>query len=183
LPTISKPTTPLDEPEESSYTTFINNDSEGDPFMKKHKFNSNQYAKNVDALPELCFAKSIMEDDVLVVIKRGERGYYPADMVKYPLATGETNEQRVRRLNEKLGVTTAQRMAMVMGSVAGFDVGGAHPKEHREHALVEDLFSVKDVLGHEAKHMFESGATYDEVHARIKSIVEQAAVGREELVA
>lgn len=145
--------------------------------MKQHKFNADQYADNMDALPDTCFAKHIM-DDSLILIRKGESGFVPA-ADKWPPVPGEAIDEQVRRLNERMGVTTAQRMAMVMGSIAGrFDIPGANPKEHLGRAFAEDLASVHPELGAEATKMLRDGATYEAVRDRFKAIFEQAEAGR-----
>lgn len=146
--------------------------------MKQHKFDADQYARNMEALPETCFAQHIM-DDSLILIRRGESGFVPA-ADKWPPVPGEPIEAQVRRLNERMGVTTAQRMAMVMGSIAGrFDLPGAHPDQHLGRAFVEDLNSVEPTLGYEASTMLRDGATYEQVRDRFKSIMMQAQVCRD----
>ena len=52
----------------------------------------------------------------LICIKRGESGYYPSD---WNTADKARNEDMADELNEKLGVTSAQRQAMEVGSMAG----------------------------------------------------------------
>lgn len=145
--------------------------------MKQHKFNAEQHEANMAALPETAFAQHIM-DDTLILIRRGESGFVPAGD-KWPPVPGEPIEAQVRRLNEAMGVTTAQRMAMVMGSIAGrFDIPGAHPDTHLGRAFAEDLASVHPDLGREATQMLRDGATYENVRDRFKAIYEAAEAGR-----
>ena len=73
--------------------------------------------KVLEKLPELCFAIDAGTGAV-IAIKKGERGYWTTkDMVAAD----------VDFFNEKLGVTPAQREAMIAGSLFGFDVPGADP--------------------------------------------------------
>lgn len=121
-------------------------------------------------LPELCFAVH-PTDRTLIIIKREQDGYFPADPAKWPRHDGDTVEAQARRANDRMGVTTAQRMAMEMGSIAGWNVPGAKVVPHLGRALVEDLNTVDKTLGDEAHKMLKNGATYEEVRDRFKAIV------------
>ena len=65
----------------------------------------------------------------LIVIKRGECGYYPTD---YNTSDKERNVELADRLNEKLGVDMWQRQAMEVGSICGWTVPGADPARYQE---------------------------------------------------
>ena len=77
-------------------------------------------------LPELCFS-TLQTTGQLICIKRGESGYYPSE---WDTEDKERNVELEDELNEKLGVTPAQRQAMEIGSMAGWDVPGADPKNY-----------------------------------------------------
>ena len=79
-----------------------------------------------EGLPELCFS-TLQTTGQLICIRRGETGYYPSE---WETGDKERNVEEADRLNEKLGVTPAQRMAMEIGSMAGWDVPGADPKNY-----------------------------------------------------
>ena len=79
--------------------------------------------KVAKGLPELCFS-TLRTTGQLICIKRGESGYYPSD---WDTGDKERNVELVDELNERLGVTPAQRQAMEIGSMAGWDVPGADP--------------------------------------------------------
>lgn len=79
-------------------------------------------------LPELCY--SVHEGTgELIVIRRGEVGYYRTD---YSTEDKEQNVELADRLNEKLGVDMWQRQAMEVGSICGWDVPGADPAKYLE---------------------------------------------------
>ena len=82
--------------------------------------------KIADGLPEQCFS-TLMTTGQLICIKRGETGYYPSD---WDTGDKERNVELADKLNEKLGVTPAQRQAMEIGSMAGWDVPGADPRQY-----------------------------------------------------
>ena len=79
--------------------------------------------KMADGLPEMC----LMTTGQLICIRRGESGYYPSE---WETGDKERNVEEADRLNERMGVTPAQRMAMEIGSMAGWDVPGADPKNY-----------------------------------------------------
>jgi hypothetical protein len=68
-------------------------------------------------LPEICAAAHPTEG-IAILIKRGERGYWPSE----GMAVDEFNARR--------GITPAQREAMLHGSVFGFDAPIADPLNH-----------------------------------------------------
>lgn len=78
--------------------------------------------RNLQALPELCYSV-LPSDDSVIIIKRGEQGYYPTD---YP----EGSDKFVDEFNARMGVTKAQRLAMEIGSMMGWSVPGANPAVH-----------------------------------------------------
>lgn len=82
--------------------------------------------KSAKGLPELCFS-TLQTTGQLICIRRGESGYYPSE---WETGDKERNVEEADRLNERLGVTPAQRMAMEIGSMAGWDVPGADPKNY-----------------------------------------------------
>ena len=79
--------------------------------------------KVAEGLPELCFS-TLRTTGQLICIKRGESGYYPSD---WDTGDKERNVELADELNENLGVTPAQRQAMEIGSMVGWDVPGADP--------------------------------------------------------
>lgn len=67
---------------------------------------------------DLCFAILPGTDDTVIGIKKGERGYY---------TTQGMTPADVATFNKKLGVSPAQREAMLAGSLFGFSAPGADP--------------------------------------------------------
>jgi len=82
----------------------------------------------VTNLPELCYTRILgaAPGHRMGVIKCDVSGYYPCDydQAKY---SDEQIEDWVRLLNDRLGVTPSQRLAMETGSMFGWDVPGANP--------------------------------------------------------
>lgn len=97
---------------------------------------------NLAKLPETCFGINPGAEgvDSLILIKRGERGYYPTE------GYGAKSELLVDHFNARMGVTRAQRMAMEIGSMFGFDLPGADPDRHAR-LDAEPLPSETKVLG------------------------------------
>ena len=98
-----------------------------------HRWNSDDWSiqteqerfapKIAEGLPELCFS-TLASTGQLICIKRGESGYYSSD---WDTGDKEQNVELADELNENLGVTPAQRQAMEIGSMVGWDVPGAAP--------------------------------------------------------
>ena len=77
-----------------------------------------------DGLPETCLTL-LPSTGQLIIIKRGEPGYYRTD-----LDTGNAaqNRELADYHNGHRGITRAQEEAMLVGSMHGFDVPGADPE-------------------------------------------------------
>lgn len=71
------------------------------------------------SLPEYCYSR-LLTDSMLILIRRGDRGYYPSHG-----GTVKANDEIVDELNANRGITKAQRMAMETGSMFGWSVPGA----------------------------------------------------------
>ena len=85
--------------------------------------------KYAEGLPEFCFS-TMPGTGELICIKRGESGYYPSD---WNTSSREHNRQIADEQNRRLGVTPAQKEAMMCGSMFGWNVPGADP------AFVEEM--------------------------------------------
>ena len=79
-----------------------------------------------DNLPEQCYSV-LSGSDEIIIIKRGENGYFKADI---PAADKEEARSIVNEYNAKLGVGRAQEEAMKAGSMFGFQVPAADPKNY-----------------------------------------------------
>lgn len=79
-----------------------------------------------DNLPEQCYSILPSSNDV-IIIKRNEKSYYKTDI---PVASKEDARALVDEYNGKLGVTKAQEEAMKVGSMFGWHVPGADPKNY-----------------------------------------------------
>ena len=82
--------------------------------------------KVAEGLPAECFS-TLQTTGQLICIRRGESGYYPS---QWDTGDKERNVELADELNERLGVTPAQRQAMEIGSMAGWDVPGADPANY-----------------------------------------------------
>ena len=85
-------------------------------------------------LPEICYSV-LPGSGALICIKRGEAGYYPS---VWNTGAEWKNRELADANNKRLGVTQAQRLAMEIGSMCGWDAPGADPKAY-ERAAQEDL--------------------------------------------
>ena len=82
--------------------------------------------KVAEGLPEMCFS-TLKDTGELICIRRGETGYYHSD---FNSSDKEANIEAADYNNERLGVTPAQRQAMEIGSMFGWDVPGADPANY-----------------------------------------------------
>ena len=80
------------------------------------------------SLPEQCYS-TLLDTGAVVILKRGETGYYKTDI---PYTDNDEAKSLVSEYNRKLGVTKAQEEAMRAGSMFGFQVPGADPKNYDE---------------------------------------------------
>lgn len=77
-------------------------------------------------LPECCYIE-LSSTNELVMVKRGEMGYYPQRQENAPW--GAENKDH---LNERMGVTKAQAKAMEMGSMFGWNTPASNPDNYDE---------------------------------------------------
>ena len=105
-------------------------------------YHIHQFAKNVEfyklkvtpmrkSLPDKCYA---LNDTNIVEVHKGVEGYYATSMSE---ETFEAAEIKVRQLNEELGVTRPQAMAMVAGSMFGWDKPAANPDNYNENGKLK----------------------------------------------
>ena len=106
------------------YVHLWNSDSSWSIQTEEERFGP----KLAAGLPELCF--SVLPDTGdLICIKRGESGYYPSD---WNTKSREQNEELADYNNERLGVTSAQRRAMEVGSMFGWQAPDADPASYEQ---------------------------------------------------
>lgn len=78
----------------------------------------------MEKLPEKCYGV-LKTTNELILIKRGVRGYFAQRKENAPW-----DVENVDILNERMGVTKAQRMAMEAGSVFGWDIPASNPDNY-----------------------------------------------------
>ena len=104
------------------YVSLWDSDNSWEILTEQERFTQ----KVADGLPELCFS-TLKSTGHLICIKRGETGYYPSDASSLDK---EANIEAADSFNERLGVTPAQRQAMEVGSMFGWNVPGADPASY-----------------------------------------------------
>ena len=82
------------------------------------------------SLPERCFGY-LKATGEIVVLQKGQKGYAPTEK----FAENETPQECVDSLNAAMGVTKAQAAAMEAGSMFGWHVPGADPKNYDDNGL------------------------------------------------
>lgn len=95
-------------------------------FAERMEQNANTVIPLRSALPETCYGTLSDTGDV-IIIKKAETGYYKTDIEG---GSKDQNRQLVDEYNRKLGVSKAQAEAMSAGSLFGWDVPGADPKNY-----------------------------------------------------
>ena len=87
-------------------------------------------------LPEHCYSKLASTGEP-ILIRYAEKGYYPITLPE---------ESTVEGMNESIGVTEAQRMAMETGSMFGWRVPGADPKNYENKNKEDKYMENKNML-------------------------------------
>ncbi len=84
-------------------------------------------------LPDTCYS-TLPSSGELIMLKRGESGYYPPDFNPIKLLEHwGTGRQAANALNARAGITRAQEEAMVAGSMFGWNMPGANPAKWERH--------------------------------------------------
>lgn len=91
--------------------------------------NGNTVVPLRSSLPEQCYS-TLLDTGAVVILKRGETGYYKTDI---PFTDKADAKAIVEEHNGLLGVSKAQEEAMKAGSMFGFQVPAADPKNYDEH--------------------------------------------------
>ncbi len=97
-------------------------------FAERMQANGSTVVPLRSSLPELCYS-NLLETGVVVILKRGETGYFPT---KFPVTDPETAKELIMQCNRKLGVSPAQFEAMKAGSMFGFQAPVADPQNYDE---------------------------------------------------
>lgn len=77
-------------------------------------------------LPRFCYSY-LRDSHEIIRINCGESGYYKTDTI---ITSEEEAQAIVNKYNSKLGVTIAQRKAMEVGSMFGWNVPCADPNNY-----------------------------------------------------
>ena len=99
-------------------------------FAERMKDNGIEVIPLRSSLPDKCFSY-LESTGEMIVITKGEKGYTPTGI--YP--QDSSPKEGVAAANEANGVTKAQEAAMVAGSMFGWQVPGADPKNYDDQGL------------------------------------------------
>lgn len=80
-------------------------------------------AEILNELPKECAARKPGSSEP-ILLKRGQKGYWPFPAIK--------SEEQLQEFNDRRNVTGAQLEAMICGSVFGFDCPAADPANYDE---------------------------------------------------
>ena len=95
-------------------------------FAERIERNGNTVIPLRSTLPEQCY--SVLPDTgELIIIKKGESGYYRTDI---DMGSKAENRALAEEYNAKSGISKAQEQAMSVGSMFGWAVPGADPKNY-----------------------------------------------------
>ncbi|MDO4541032.1 MAG: hypothetical protein Q4B48_08080 [Syntrophomonadaceae bacterium] len=81
-----------------------------------------------DGLPEDCLS-TLPSSGTLILIKRGEKGYYPFSWESGDVAR---NREIADNYNRQRNISSAQEQAMLVGSMMGWNFPGADPRRYEE---------------------------------------------------
>lgn len=96
-------------------------------FAERMEQNGNTVIPLRSSLPPVCYS-TLPDTGQAIMIKRGENGYYPCGSTTDIHSAAAFAEQK----NKELNVSKAQEAAMLTGSMFGWDVPGADPKNYDE---------------------------------------------------
>ena len=123
------------------YTTLhdvlgmTNNEIENESFELQNYYDTPAFSclvnRDENGIPEYCYS-TLSETGDVILIRRGESGYHNVDKDFIARIDGNSSKEIVQKLNEPLGITTAEEQAMSMGSMFGWDTPGANPKIYEE---------------------------------------------------
>ncbi|MDD4474933.1 MAG: hypothetical protein PHV95_03950 [Eubacteriales bacterium] len=95
-------------------------------FAELMERNDNICMPEYPKLPVMCYS-TLPSTGELIVIKRGENGYRKAD---HRMSGCDSSRSYADMVNKKLGVSKAQEAAMIAGSLYGWNVPAADPKNY-----------------------------------------------------
>ena len=97
-------------------------------FAELMERNQNTVIPLRSSLPENCFS-TLPSTRQMIAIKRGEQGYQKLSSESV-LRTPEERRSYIEMLNERVGISKAQEAAMLAGSMLGWAVPAADPKNY-----------------------------------------------------
>lgn len=95
-------------------------------FAERMEKNKATYEPKEKPLPDMCYSV-LPSSGELIVINQGEQGYR---LYTHQFKDRETNREMCSQMNKNLGVTKAQEAAMLAGSMFGWKVPAADPKNY-----------------------------------------------------
>lgn len=90
-------------------------------------------------LPDFCLS-TLPSSGQLIILKRGERGYYASD---WDTGKREENQNIAQEHNRRRGISDIQEAAMIAGSMFGWSLPGADPQWHLDNARYRNAMMAK----------------------------------------
>lgn len=123
-----------DDPTNYFWGHYLENyeDAREDLFERAHSesqsLNPNYHKRQMEKLPSFCMSTR-SSDGYLIIITHKESGYKVADISTEDAAE---NKYLAKYINKLMDVTPAQEAAMVAGSMFGWNVPAANPRNYDE---------------------------------------------------
>lgn len=95
-------------------------------FAERMEQNGSTYEPKEIRLPEMCYS-TLPSSGEIIVINKDEKGYRP---YTHQFQDRNTNREMCNQMNKNLGVSKRQEAAMAAGSMFGWNVPGANPKNY-----------------------------------------------------
>ena len=90
-------------------------------------------------LPDFCLS-TLPSSGQLIILKRGERGYYASD---WDTGKREENQNIAQEHNRRRGISDIQEAAMIAGSMFGWSLPGADPQWYLDNARYRNAMMAK----------------------------------------
>lgn len=131
------------------------------------------FIENVDELPDMCYGV-LPSDNSIIIIKKGEKGYYPTDYTD--MVEGESYDDRYRsandvvnRLNAEIDITPDQRFTMEIRSMNGNWKSKSTENKKLEEEITDEVIDCAKTIADKVKEV--GIMNFTDVDAMIQDIL------------